>query len=222
VTSSDIFYAWHKTHQRDIDNRWDLCSDVTASSPTKFQSYRRDTLFWKGDDFLRTGLGSRIWDAVNPSSEPKLTCFDDRDQHEHQQHYLLIEEDHRRARNIPWIIDRADYQLPWNNQSKSSGLGIWPLTSYGIGNHADDDETWTTKQDIEDWKNNAQTPVLVPHGPHPYGEDHCWTPINTTRNRDWTWTILSDKAASILEQNKFPSTSWMSDKSRLRTSPEVV
>ena len=101
----------------------------------------------------------------------------------------------RWSRNIPWIQDRADRQLLIKQISHKSRMGILLLTCQGIDEFTHDDEAWTPNKDVEDREDNGQTSVPIPHSPCPYCEDHCWIPINATRNRNWKTNLLSDAAS---------------------------
>ena len=48
-----------------------------------------------------------------------------------------------------------------------------PLTGDGINKSDHDDETYSAEKDIQDWKNDGQSPVPIPHGPSTKREDHC-------------------------------------------------
>ena len=92
------------------------------------------------------------------------------------------------SRNIPWILNKADHQLPWNKSAHKLRIGLWLLTCHGIEKFAQDDQAWNPNQDVEDWEDDGQRFVPIAHGPGPYREDHCWIPINTARNRNWSQT----------------------------------
>jgi len=91
--------------------------------------------------------------------------------------------------------------------SKKVKGGNWLFTSHGIEKHADKDETWTPKKDVEDWKNNGKRPVPIPRSPCTYCEDHYWTQINMTWNSDRKSNLLSDAASptSINTESKIKS-----------------
>jgi len=115
--------------------------------------------------------------------------------------------------------------------ARKSRIGIGRLTCHGSEKRPEGDETRTPTNDAEDWKNNRQTTVPIPHSPCPYREDRCWVPFITryhsirrvkVQKIKPTFGCCKSNDRNYWKENKFPSTSWYCRMAGQSYEPPVV